>query len=79
VPPQRELRFWLRAADSTASVGLGELDHPEITITRSYDTTAGINRSELERQRAHLQGAPTCKERSNSTESRSSRWPCVAY
>jgi putative sterol carrier protein len=54
--PQGEIRYWLRIADGDASTGLGDLDGAEVTIRQSYETSAQVNRGELDGQKAFTQG-----------------------
>src|ERR1700724_2285749 len=54
--PQGEIRYWLRIADGGASAGLGDLDAAEVTIRQSYETSAQVNRGELDGQKAFTQG-----------------------
>ena len=54
--PQGEIRYWLRIADGGVSSGLGDLDDPEVTISQSYETSAQINKGELDGQKAFTQG-----------------------
>jgi putative sterol carrier protein len=54
--PDGEVRYWLRIGDGTASVGLGAADTPDVTISQSYDTSAKVNRGELDGQKAFTQG-----------------------
>jgi hypothetical protein len=54
--PAGEVRYWLRIGDGTASVGLGDADSPEVTILQSYDTSAKVNRGELDGAKAFTQG-----------------------
>ena len=54
--PDGEVRYWLRIGDGTASVGLGDADSAEVTISQSYDTSAKVNRGELDGQKAFTQG-----------------------
>ena len=54
--PEGEVRYWLRIADGGASAGLGDLDGPEVTIRQSYETSAQVNRGELDGQKAFTQG-----------------------
>src|ERR1700687_4726799 len=54
--PQGELHYWLRIADGGASAGLGDLDDAEVTISQSYDTSAQVNKGELDGQKAFTQG-----------------------
>lgn len=54
--PQGEVRYWLRIVDGTPSVGLGDLENAEVTISQSYDTATQINKGETDGQRAFMQG-----------------------
>ena len=54
--PDGEVRYWLRIGDGTASVGLGDGDGADVTILQSYDTSAQVNRGELDGQKAFTQG-----------------------
>jgi putative sterol carrier protein len=51
-----EVRYWLRIGDGTASVGLGDADSADVTISQSYDTSAKVNSGELDGQKAYTQG-----------------------
>ena len=54
--PSGEIRYWLAIADGGASAGLGDLDGPDVTIRQSYETSAQVNRGELDGQKAFTQG-----------------------
>jgi putative sterol carrier protein len=54
--PTGEVRYWLNIGDGTASVGLGDADSPEVTIRQSYETSAQVNRGELDGAKAFTQG-----------------------
>ena len=54
--PAGEVRYWLRIGDGTASVGLGDAENPEVTIRQSYETSAQVNRGELDGAKAFTQG-----------------------
>jgi len=43
-------------ADDGASAGLGDLAGAEVTIRQSYETSAQVNRGELDGQKAFTQG-----------------------
>ena len=51
-----EIRYWLRIEDGGAAAGLGDLDGPDVTIRQSYETSAQVNRGELDGQKAFTQG-----------------------
>ena len=55
-PGGGEVRYWLRIGDGTASTGLGDADNAEVTIRQSYETSAQVNRGELDGQKAFTQG-----------------------
>ena len=54
--PDGEVHYWLRIDDGTASVGLGDANSPEVTIRQSYETSAQVNRGELDGAKAFTQG-----------------------
>ena len=54
--PDGEVRYWLRIGDGAASVGLGDADNAEVTIRQSYETSAQVNRGELDGAKAFTQG-----------------------
>ena len=55
-PEEGEIRYWLRIEDGGAAAGLGDLDGPDVTIRQSYETSAQVNRGELDGQKAFTQG-----------------------
>ena len=54
--PAGEVRYWLRIGDGTASVTLGDAENAEVTIRQSYETSAQVNRGELDGAKAFTQG-----------------------
>ena len=54
--PQGEVRYWLRLADGSATAGLGEAADADVTISQSYETSAQVNKGELDGQKAFMQG-----------------------
>ena len=54
--PSGEVHYWLRIGDGTASVGLGDDEGAEVTIRQSYETSAQVNRGELDGAKAFTQG-----------------------
>ena len=54
--PSGEVRYWLRIGDGTASVGLGDAEGADVTISQSYETSAQVNRGELDGAKAFTQG-----------------------
>jgi putative sterol carrier protein len=55
-PAQGEIRYWLRIVDGGALAGLGDLDDADVTISQSYETSAQVNKGELDGQKAFTQG-----------------------
>ena len=54
--PDGEIRYSLRIGDGTASASLGDADDAEVTIRQSYETSAQVNRGELDGAKAFTQG-----------------------
>ena len=54
--PQGEVRYWLRIADGGVAAGLGDNPDAEVTISQSYETSAEVNKGELDGQKAFMQG-----------------------
>ena len=54
--PDGEVQYWLRIGDGTASVGLGDAEGADVTIRQSYETSAQVNRGELDGAKAFTQG-----------------------
>jgi putative sterol carrier protein len=54
--PDGEVHYWLRIGDGTASVGLGDAEGADVTIRQSYETSAQVNRGELDGAKAFTQG-----------------------
>jgi putative sterol carrier protein len=54
--PQGEIRYWLRIGDGGAEAGLGDLDGADVTIRQAYETSAQVNKGELDGQKAFTQG-----------------------
>ena len=54
--PQGEVRYWLRIADGGATAGLGDADDANVTIRQTYETSAQVNKGELDGQKAFMQG-----------------------
>lgn len=48
--------YFLDIADGTASLALGELDAPEVTISSDYETASGISQGDLNTQTAFMTG-----------------------
>jgi putative sterol carrier protein len=54
--PGGEIRYALRIGDGTAAVSLGDAADAEVTIRQSYETSAQVNRGELDGAKAFTQG-----------------------
>jgi len=54
--PQGEVRYWLRIADGSVAAGLGDNPDAEVTISQSYETSAEVDKGELDGQKAFMQG-----------------------
>ena len=54
--PAGEVHYSLRIGDGTASVSLGDAADAEVTISQSYETSAQVNRGELDGAKAFTQG-----------------------
>ena len=56
-PRDGEIRYGLRIEDGGAAAGLGDLDGPDVTIRQTYETSAQVNRGDLD---GHARGrSPT--------------------
>jgi putative sterol carrier protein len=54
--PSGEIHYWLRIGDGTVSTALGDAEGAEVTIRQSYDTSAQVNKGELDGAKAFTQG-----------------------
>jgi putative sterol carrier protein len=54
--PDGEVHYSLRIGDGTAAASLGDADDAEVTIRQSYETSAQVNRGELDGAKAFTQG-----------------------
>ena len=54
--PAGEVRYALRIGDGTASASLGDAADAEVTIRQSYETSAQVNKGELDGAKAFTQG-----------------------
>src|ERR1700750_987699 len=54
--PEGEIRYWLRMEAGGPAAGLGDLDGPDVTIRQTYETSAQVNRGDLDGQKAFTQG-----------------------
>ncbi len=54
--PGGEIHYSLSIGDGTAAASLGDTPDAEVTIRQSYDTSAQVNRGELDGAKAFTQG-----------------------
>ena len=54
--PAGEVRYALRIGDGTAAASLGDAGDAEVTIRQSYETSAQVNKGELDGAKAFTQG-----------------------
>ena len=54
--PDGEVGYYLAASGGTASMALGELEAPDVTVKQSYDTASAISRGEMNTQTAFMTG-----------------------
>ena len=54
--PAGEVHYSLRIGDGTASASLGDAADAEVTIRQSYETSAQVNKGELDGAKAFTQG-----------------------
>jgi putative sterol carrier protein len=55
-PAGGEVRYALRIGDGTVAASLGDAADAEVTIRQSYETSAQLNRGELDGAKAFTQG-----------------------
>ena len=55
-PQGGEVHYWMRIADGGVSAGLGDAADAEVTIRQSYESSAQVNRGELDGAKAFTQG-----------------------
>jgi putative sterol carrier protein len=51
-----ETHYWIRIADQTIDMGVGDADDADATITQSYETAVGLARSEVSPVTAFMTG-----------------------
>jgi putative sterol carrier protein len=54
--PDGEVRYSIRFGGDTASIVLGDVSDPDVTMSQTYEIGAAINKGELDGQRAFMQG-----------------------
>ena len=51
-----DTHYWIRIADDTIDLGVGDVESPDATITQSYDTAVALAKSELSPVTAFMTG-----------------------
>ncbi|MGZ3184488.1 MAG: SCP2 sterol-binding domain-containing protein [Telluria sp.] len=51
-----DTHYWIRIADATIDMGLGDTENPDATITQSYETAVALAKSELSPVTAFMTG-----------------------
>jgi putative sterol carrier protein len=54
--PDGEVRYAIKFDGENASIVIGEVSDPEVTMSQAYETGAAINRGEMDGQKAFMQG-----------------------
>lgn len=54
--PEGDVEYYLKTAAGQATVALGTVDSPDVTVSQSYDTAAAISKGELNTQTAFMTG-----------------------
>lgn len=54
--PDGEIDYYLSAANGSATMALGEIDSPDVTVKQSYDTATAISKGEMSAQTAFMTG-----------------------
>jgi putative sterol carrier protein len=54
--PDGEVRYAIKFDGENASIVLGDVSDPEVTMSQAYETGAAINRGEMDGQKAFMQG-----------------------
>ena len=55
-PEEGELPWYLAIGDGSATMGLGELEDADVTVTNTYETAVGISKGDLNTQMAFMTG-----------------------
>ncbi|MDH3308107.1 MAG: SCP2 sterol-binding domain-containing protein, partial [Acidimicrobiia bacterium] len=50
------VNYFLKIADATSNLALGEIEGADVTITSDYETAAGISKGDLNTQTAFMTG-----------------------
>jgi putative sterol carrier protein len=54
--PDGEVDYYLQTSGGSASLALGSLEDPDVTVKQSYDTAVAISQGELNTQTAFMTG-----------------------
>ena len=54
--PEGEVDYYLSTGGGTATMELGDLESPDVTVKQSYDTAVAISKGELNTQTAFMTG-----------------------
>ena len=54
--PDGEIKYFTELKDGQATVGIGEIENPEATLSSDYDTSAALFRNELNATAAYMSG-----------------------
>jgi putative sterol carrier protein len=54
--PDGETRYWIRIADQSIDMGVGDIENPDATITQSYEIAVGLAKSEVSPVTAFMTG-----------------------
>jgi putative sterol carrier protein len=54
--PDGEVRYVIQFGDDSVSIIMGDQPDAEVTMKESYDTSVGINKGEIDGQKAFMQG-----------------------
>ncbi len=56
MPEGGDVAYYIDISNGSATVGLGELDEPDVVVTNSYETAVGIFKGDLNTQLAFMTG-----------------------
>lgn len=54
--PDGDINYFLSASGGNASLALGDLETPDVTVKQSYDTATAISKGEMNTQTAFMTG-----------------------
>lgn len=54
--PDGEVSYFLSSSGGSTSMGLGDLENPDVTVRQSYDTATAISKGEMNTQTAFMTG-----------------------